>query len=44
MASVKSGQQTRPPEWWRHLRAEKRTFWKSERKVAKQDAAARVEW
>jgi hypothetical protein len=27
---------TRAPEWWRHLRDQKRTFWKAERKAAKQ--------
>lgn len=32
------GTYTKPPEWWVHLRKEKRTFWKAERKAAKQAA------
>jgi hypothetical protein len=42
MASVKKGQLTAPPEWWVHLRKEKRTFWKAERKAQREDAKART--
>lgn len=31
------GKFTRAPQWWKHLRKYKRTFWKSERKAAKHD-------
>lgn len=34
MANVKKGQLTRAPQWWKHLRDWKRTFWKAERKAA----------
>jgi len=34
MATVKKGILTRAPQWWRHLRAWKRVFWKKERKAA----------
>lgn len=40
MANVKKGQFTAPPEWWRHLRDQKRVFWKRERKAAKLNACA----
>lgn len=33
MASVKKGNLTRPPQWWKHLRDWKRVFWKKERKA-----------
>ncbi len=36
MANIKKGQLTAPPEWWRHLCWVKRTFWKRERRAAKQ--------
>lgn len=39
MASVKKGQITAPPEWWKHLRWAKRQFWKKERKAAKREAS-----
>ena len=32
-ADKKSG--THSPEWWKHLRKEKRTFWKKVRKAVK---------
>lgn len=38
MAGVKKGNVTPPPQWWRHLREEKRTFWKAERKAARTGA------
>lgn len=38
MATVKNGMLTAAPEWWKHLREEKRTFWKGERKAAKKFA------
>jgi len=38
MAGVKKGNLTGPPEWWKHLKKEKRTFWKAERKAGKQIA------
>lgn len=37
MASVKKGVLTPPPQWWKHLRDWKRTFWKKERKAQKHD-------
>jgi hypothetical protein len=36
MANVKQGNQTRPPQWWKHLRDWKRVFWKSERQAQKE--------
>jgi len=41
MANVKNGQLVAPPEWWKHLRALKRVFWKRERQAAKR--AARID-
>lgn len=36
MASVKKGTNTRPPQWWKHLRPYwKRVFWKRERRAAR---------
>lgn len=35
MASKKYG--TKPPEWWKHLRWQKRPFWKKSRGQAKRD-------
>ena len=40
MANVKKGQSVPPGKWWKHLRAWKRWFWKSERQAAA--AAARA--
>ena len=40
MATVKKGMLTSAGEWWKHLREMKRTFWKGERKAAKQFARA----
>lgn len=37
MASVKKGNLTPAPEWWRHLRFLKRAFWKKERQAQKKD-------
>ena len=37
MANVKQGNQTRPPQWWKHLRDWKRVFWKKERKAQKRN-------
>jgi hypothetical protein len=34
MAHVQKGLTTRAPQWWKHLRAWKRVFWKKERKRA----------
>lgn len=42
VANVKAGQLTPPPEWWRHLRGAKRTFWKRERRAAKVESQQRV--
>lgn len=39
MATKKRGILTAAREWWKHLRWTKRQFWKSERKVARRDAA-----
>jgi hypothetical protein len=36
MATVKKGILTASPEWWRHLRSMKRSFWKSERQAARE--------
>lgn len=33
MASVKRGVLVRSPQWWKHLRDWKRTFWKRHRKA-----------
>ena len=38
MATVKKGVLTVSPEWWKHLRSTKRTFWKGERRAAKKFA------
>jgi hypothetical protein len=38
MATKKKGILTRAPQWWRHLRDWKRTFWKRERKAAQRAA------
>ena len=38
MANVKKGQLAAPPEWWKHLRWTKRTFWKTERQAGKEEA------
>jgi hypothetical protein len=35
MANVKKGQLVRAPEWWKHLRWVKRTFWKRHRQAEK---------
>jgi hypothetical protein len=37
MASVKKGTITHSPQWWKHLKEYKRTFWKAERKAHKHD-------
>ena len=37
MASVKKGTRTKSPQWWKHLRDWKRTFWKSERAAHKKE-------
>jgi hypothetical protein len=41
MATVKKGVMTPAPEWWKHLRRAKRTFWKAERRAGKADAEKR---
>jgi hypothetical protein len=33
MANVKKGQTVPSPQWWKHLRWMKRTFWKKQRKA-----------
>ena len=38
MATRKKGHLTAAREWWKHLRAMKRDFWKRERKAARADA------
>lgn len=38
MATVKRGILTRAPEWWKHLRWEKRHAWKRERQAARAEA------
>ena len=43
MANVKRGNLTRPPQWWRHLRDWKRTFWKGERKAVRRDVDVQVD-
>lgn len=42
MAHVRKGQLTRSPQWWKHLRAFKRTFWKAERKAQRAEAQDRA--
>jgi hypothetical protein len=42
MAHVHKGQLTSSPQWWRHLRDDKRTFWKAERKAQRFEAKARA--
>jgi len=37
MASVKKGTITHSPQWWKHLKEYKRTFWKAERKAHKKE-------
>jgi len=37
MATKKKGILTTTPEWWKHLKWMKRTFWKAERKAAKNE-------
>lgn len=39
MATVKKEMQTAIGEWWKHLRAHKRSFWKGERQAGKKIAA-----
>jgi hypothetical protein len=38
MATVKKGILTRAPQWWKHLRDWKRTFWKRHRKAERAEA------
>lgn len=35
MANIKQGNLTPAPQWWKHLKIFKRTFWKAERKAHK---------
>jgi hypothetical protein len=42
MATVKKGALTSAPQWWKHLRWEKRHFWKAERQAQRQDARDRM--
>ena len=46
MANVKKGNLAPPPQWWKHLRDWKRTFWKRERrsqdKQAKRDIGCEI--
>jgi hypothetical protein len=42
MATVKKGILTRSPQWWRHLRAWKRVFWKKERKAAQRATKSEI--
>jgi hypothetical protein len=37
MANVKKGQLTSPPQWWKHLRDWKKTFWHKERQNVKKE-------
>ena len=43
MASVKKGQLTPPPQWWKHLKEFKRVFWKAERKAAHKEARSEAD-
>lgn len=43
MATVKKGLLTPAGEWWKHLRATKRAFWKGERQAARADADRRAQ-
>jgi hypothetical protein len=40
MATKKQGVLTKSPEWWKHLRWMKRSFWKRERAAGKKEAKA----
>lgn len=42
MAHMRTGQLTAATEWRRHLRSEKRTVWKAERKAQRLDAVLRL--
>jgi hypothetical protein len=35
MATIKKGITVRSPQWWKHLRDWKRSFWKKQRKAFK---------
>ncbi len=41
MATVKKGIMTKAEEWWKHLRATKKSFWRLERRV-KRDTRKQV--
>lgn len=42
MASVKKGQLTAPPQWWKHLRDWKRVFWSAERMAEREMIEAEI--
>jgi len=43
MAHVRKGQLAKSPQWWKHLRDWKRTFWKKERGAGRR-AVRREVW
>lgn len=43
MATVKKGILTTSPEWWKHLKWAKKTFWNVEREAAKKMIKKEIE-
>lgn len=44
MAHVKNGHLVASPQWWKHLRWTKRTFWKKHRKEERREASDLGRW
>ncbi len=42
MATAKKGILAKSPQWWKHLRSFKRTFWRRSRQAERRDIAART--
>lgn len=40
MASVKKGILAKSPQWWKHLRSFKRTFWRRNRQAERREITA----
>jgi hypothetical protein len=43
MANVKKGTLARPPQWWKHLKWNKKILWSKERQLQKKDIRKRVD-
>jgi hypothetical protein len=43
MASAKRGMLVGAPQWWKHLRAWKRVFWKRQRRAEQQEIGREVD-